>query len=307
MRSRSLNVEGFGALFLNFAFVSGVFGLRKNMAYQPEVVLPELFPEKSVSTLPSVPPLPRPPMLQLSSDYPRWKKRMQAFLDLAPVSHHFIHVLSSLSEDAFARANAAGFSNTNSMLTNWEILDQCFDLRQSSQHTMLKFFSRRQLPGESFLDYLHALQLLAAEIDCHKDLASGDQAVCTRFIDGLMPGGLRTHLRRQLPISTAELRRIILRFMDTENDYASTPSSSICQLPAASTAAAVTPIRQDRSRSQQRLNGDVPRRCYYCQRFGKKARKCGHNRQPDRKRNTDVVLLEQEEDGLSRLVINDDN
>nr|CAH8837804.1 unnamed protein product [Trichobilharzia regenti] len=249
------------------------------MANYPEDALPKLFPEECASTLPSIPPLPRPPMFQLSLDYPRWKKRMQAYLDIAPASHHFIHVLNSLSDDAYARADAAGFSNTNSMRTNWEILDQCFDLGQSSQLTMLRFYSRRQLSGESFLDYLHALQLLAAGLDCHKDLPSRDQAVCTRFVEGMMPGELRTHLRRQLPTSTVELQRIILRFMDAENDYTPTPSSSRYPRP---TAATVTPARSDRSRSRWRSNEDATRGCYYYHRYAKKARKCGHNRQPDR-------------------------
>nr|CAH8863045.1 unnamed protein product [Trichobilharzia regenti] len=277
------------------------------MADYPQDALPKLFPEECAPTLPSIPPLPRPPMFQPSSDYPCWKSRMLAFLDIAPASHHFIHVINSLSDDAYALAYAAGFSNTNPMRTNWEILDRCFNLRRSSQHTMLRFYSRRQSPGESFLDYLHALQLLAAGLDCHKDLPSRDQAVCTRFVEGMTPGELRTHLRRQLPTSTVELQQIILHFMDAENDYTPTPSSSRCPLPTVPTAATTTPVRSDRSRSQLRSNEDATRGCYYCQRYGKKARKCGHNRQPDRKRNGDVASLEQEEDQLSKLVINDDN
>ncbi|CAH8837916.1 unnamed protein product [Trichobilharzia szidati] len=274
------------------------------MANRPEDQPPKLFPQDSAPSLPSVPPLSCPPLLQPSSDYPRWKRRMQAFLDVCPAAHHFVHVCNNLSDDAFARADAAGFSKTNSMQKNWEILDQCFDLRLGSQHTLLQLLSRRQLPGESFLEYLNALQLLAAGLDNHDSPGGTDQLVCTRFVEGMLPGDLRTNLRRQLPANTSHLQKIILRFTDAENDHVPTPSTSMCPV---STKPNAPPVRRNRSRSQQRSNGDATRRCYYCQRFGKKARKCGHNRQPDRKRNADVASLEQEEDRLARLVIKDDN
>ncbi|VDQ14165.1 unnamed protein product [Trichobilharzia regenti] len=88
----------------------------------------KLFPEESGITTPMVPTLPRPPMLQLSSDYPRWKKRDQAFLSISPPAHHFLHIFNAPSEDAFTRADATGFSSTKSMDENWNILDNCFDL-----------------------------------------------------------------------------------------------------------------------------------------------------------------------------------
>ncbi|CAH8834674.1 unnamed protein product [Trichobilharzia szidati] len=209
-------------------------------------------PEASAITTPTAPALPRPPTLQLSSYYPFWKERIQAFLTFCPPAHHFLHVLSSLSDDAFALADAAGFSRTKSMTENWQILDNCFDLQLGSYHAFLKFFSRRQLPGESRL-----------EVDDNAD--------------------------------------------PNHRDTAASASSSFCPIPTASTAAALGTVPRNSTRFQRRPDVDTTRsHCYYCRRYGRKARKCGHNRPRENKTNVSINSLEQEEERLARLDLSDD-
>ncbi|CAH8583579.1 unnamed protein product [Schistosoma haematobium] len=246
----------------------------------------------------------QPPLLGVSSDYDIWKIKVMTCLHRVPTSEHFDYLLSYLDDEAAKRATANGFTTCNSPSQNWKILDECFSLKVDTQQSAIQFLSRHQKPHESPIDYLHSLQQIATQAFPSLDILGREEITRSRFIEGLLPGALREHLLRVPPADTADLKRTALRFLTAERlsvplatyrptvmtiDEATEPNRQ----DSFQSAAAIREFYDRNSRRGQPTstwNGRSSRdnyrgqqtECFYCRRFGKNAKKCGHNRVKNR-------------------------
>ncbi|CAH8558892.1 unnamed protein product [Schistosoma turkestanicum] len=266
----------------------------------------------------------QPPLLENSSDYAAWKSRVEAYLQQVPVSEHINYLMSFLSDDAVKKVAAYGFSTTNSLHQNWKILDECFSLSVDKQQVIMQFLSRHQKPGESPIEYLDALQLIAVQAFPDLDASGRDELVRSRCVEGLAHGPLREHLLQIPPANTAEFTRTALRFITA--DRMSNPSEAhqhsvmtveTSQLNRSKRAASVAhfPIRRINSGGSKWTWNRRPAynsyhghqtKFVYCRRFGRNAWRCGHNRfRNPRRSNTNS--LEAEVQTLSALNLHDDS
>ncbi|KAK4471019.1 hypothetical protein MN116_000002 [Schistosoma mekongi] len=297
----------------------------------------EVFTEKRDENLNEPPVIPvkaapastprQPPLLETSSDYSVWKFRVTAYLRKVPTSDHFDYLLSYLDDECVKRAAANGFAASNSPAENWKILDNCFSLPTDTQQLTIQFLSRHQDHSENPIDYLHSLQQLAVRAFPHLDVVGREELVRSRFVEGLMPGPLREHLLRMPPVDTVDLKRTTLRFLTAERLFGSaeTPRPIVMTVEPATEAKRFDNIRgaaairhrpgpdatrkQSTSMSNRRpsWNNYQGRQtaCPYCRRFGRNARRCGHNR-PHNSGRSRINVLEEEERALCKMNLHDD-
>ncbi|XP_018651543.1 LOW QUALITY PROTEIN: KRAB-A domain-containing protein [Schistosoma mansoni] len=196
-------------------------------------------------------------------------------------------LLSCLDDEAAKRAIANGFTASNSSAQNWKVLDECFSLTVGTQLGTMQFLSRHQKTSEEPMEYLHSLQQAAIVAFPSLDVSIREEIIRARFTEGLLPGALRQHLLYMPPKSIQDLRTTVLRFVaaDKLSNAVNTPhlSANAIDQPGephqsgfTQTISAVKrhPDRQSLPTSQH--NRKI--KCFYCQRFGRRARKCGHNK-----------------------------
>nr|CAX83699.1 Gag-Pol polyprotein [Schistosoma japonicum] len=269
----------------------------------------EVFTEKREKVLGETPVLPakstsgptlsQPPLLETSSDYAVWKLRITAYLRKVPTSEHFDYLLSYLDDETVKRASANGFAASNSLSQNWKILDECFSLPVDTQQRVIQFLSRHQKASENPIGYLHSLQQMAVQAFPHLNVIGREELVRSRFVEGLVPGPLKEHLLRMPPVDTVDLKRTALRFQTAE----ALSSSSEIHRPTVMTVEQPTESRRLDSLQSATTVKNLPRRsisreqshlmwnrwpslnnyrgrqteCIYCRRFGRNAKRCGHN------------------------------
>ncbi|VDP50649.1 unnamed protein product, partial [Schistosoma margrebowiei] len=169
-----------------------------------------------------------------------------------------------------------------------------------TQQMTIQFLSRHQKASESPIDYLHSLQQVAVQAFPRLDMIGREELTRSRFVEGLLPGPLKEHFLRNPPADTSDVKRTTLRFLAADKlvNSASAHSSSVTTVERATkpsgpdtcqTTVAVTDLtgrgvihRQSNSRwNKQPAWGNYNGRqagCIYCKRFGRNARRCGHNR-----------------------------
>ncbi|CAH8429630.1 unnamed protein product [Schistosoma margrebowiei] len=270
----------------------------------------------------------QPPLLETSSDYSVWKFKVTAYLQRVPLTEHFNYLVSYLSDEAVRRAIANGFAASNTLSQNWRILDDCFSMPVDTQQMTIQFLSRHQKASESPIDYLHSLQQVAVQAFPRLDMIGREELIRSRFVEGLLPGPLKEHFLRNPPADTSEVKRTTLRFLAADKlvNSASAHSSSVTTVERATkpsgpdtcqTTVAVTDLpgrgvihRQSNSRwNKQPAWGNYNGRqagCIYCKRFGRNARRCGHNR-PRKPEQARINALEEEEQALHALNLQDDS
>ncbi|CAH8628181.1 unnamed protein product [Schistosoma guineensis] len=242
----------------------------------------------------------QPPLLETSSDYSVWKFKVTAYLQRVPLSEHFNYLVSYLSDDAVRRVIANGFAASNTLPQNWRILDDCFSLPVDTQQMTIQFLSRHQKASESPVDYLHSLQQVAVQAFPRLDMMGREELIRSRFVEGLLPGPLREHFLRNPPTNTSDVKRTTLRFLAADKlvNVSNAHSSSVmtveratkssgpdtCQatiavtdLPGRGAIRGQPNLRWNKQPAWRNYNGRQAD-CIYCKRFGKNAKRCGHNR-----------------------------
>ncbi|CAH8599440.1 unnamed protein product [Schistosoma rodhaini] len=228
----------------------------------------------------------QPPLLGVSSDYAIWRVRMTTYLRKVPAAEHFDYLLSCLDDEAAKRAITNGFTASNSSAQNWKVLDECFSLTVDTQLGTMQFLSRHQKASEDPMEYLHSLQQAAIVAFPSLDVSIREEIIRARFTEGLLPGALRQHLLYMPPKSIQDLRTTILRFAAADKllNAVNTPhlSANAIEQPEETHQSdftqTISAVKRRPERQPLRTNQHNRKmECFYCQRFGRKARKCGHN------------------------------
>ncbi|VDO69510.1 unnamed protein product [Schistosoma curassoni] len=144
----------------------------------------------------------QPPLLETSSDYAVRKFKVTAYLQRIPLTEHFNYVVSYLNDEAVRRATANRFA-----------ANDCFSVLVDTQQVAIQFLSRHQKASKNPIDYLNSLQQIAVQVLLRLDVMRREELVCSRFVEGLVPGPLREHFLRSPPIDTPDLKRTTLRFL----------------------------------------------------------------------------------------------
>ncbi|VDP08598.1 unnamed protein product [Schistosoma curassoni] len=138
-----------------------------------------------------------------------------------------------------------------------------------------------------------------------------EELIRSRFVEGLLPGPLKEHFLRNPPTDTSDVKRTTLRFLAADKlvNLSSVHSSSVTTVERATkssgldscqTAMAVSDLPgrgATRGQSNSRWNKQPAWGNYsgrqadyiYCKRFGRNARRCGHNR--PRKQVSGVLVI----------------
>ncbi|XP_018648667.1 KRAB-A domain-containing protein [Schistosoma mansoni] len=242
----------------------------------------------------------QPPLLENSSDYTVWKFKVVAYLRKVPASEQFDYLVSYLSDEATKRAIVNGFAADNTLAQNWKILDDCFSTPVDPQQAAIRFLSRHQTPGENPMDYFNSLQQMAVQAFPCLDATGRDELIKSRFVEGLLSSTLKEHCLLNPPTDINSLKRVTFRFMAAEQ------LKSPLDMHQPTAMAVMQPTKASRPLNPQRISNvtrsshwNSSRRqfnptekkwrptnsyhgrqseCPYCRRFGKNAKKCGHNR-----------------------------
>ncbi|VDP49645.1 unnamed protein product [Schistosoma curassoni] len=132
------------------------------------------------------------------------------------------------------------------------------------------------------------------------DMMGREELIRSRFVKGLLPGPLKEHFLRNPPTDTSDVKRTTLRFLAADKlvNLSNAHSSSVTTVKRATKSSGPDTCRATiavtdlpgrgaiRGQSNSRWNiqpawGNYNGRqvdCIYCKRFGRNARRCGHNR-----------------------------
>ncbi|CAH8864779.1 unnamed protein product [Trichobilharzia szidati] len=233
----------------------------------------------------------RVPPLDINSDYELWKFRMEPLLAGLPPQTQYNHIMLAMSDVALRRAIAGGFSASNPLSYNWQILEECFAKTSNTSAYMHTFLSRCQEPGETATDYFHQLRQIASYAFPTLPIASRDEVIFTRFTQGLLSHELKCQLLRQPAKSISEALEVVKQFESVEHMLSPSASTS-CYALGTTERRTTVPAPQQRHPNASSSNqstmpptvppkqNDDPSKCYYCRRFGRRAWKCGHNKKP---------------------------
>ncbi|CAL8095237.1 unnamed protein product [Calicophoron daubneyi] len=228
----------------------------------------------AVATTPRL--LPRQPDIFVpGDDFDLWQSLMQIYLKDVPQRDHLQYIVSFLNKEAAKQFLACKLPHDAAPNEVWGTLRTLFSFHTLPAASMDQLYERRQKPGESVRAYAGALRQLAVLAFPDSTAEDLDQQILRRFITGVSDPNTRSKFLRKPPTSLEVAIQKALDFEAiTQLQRPLEANLTISSPRQWQQTGPPTPSNRTRPRWQR---GSARARCPYCQRFGSRARACGHN------------------------------
>lgn len=144
------------------------------------------------------------PHLDVNRDYEVWKFRMQPVLARVTPQHQYLQLMLTHTDHALRRVILTGVHANNSLASNRQILDECFESTESASTHVDASLSRQQHPGERASDDMFQLRQLITRESPTLPTSAIDELLYKRFTQGLSNQDLKTHFRLTPATSASE-------------------------------------------------------------------------------------------------------
>ena len=229
----------------------------------------------AVATIPRL--LPRQPdTFAPGDDFDLWESVMRIYLKDVPAREHLQYIVSFLSKEATKQFLACKLPLDATSAELWGTLQSLFSFHKLPAAAMERLYERRQKPNESVQEYAGVLRQLAFTAFPNASPEELEQQILRRFITGVGDPDTRSKFIRKPP---STLTAAIQKALDFEA-IAGLQRTLEANVTVSTTGRHRTSGPQNSGhRGPSRWWRGVPRsQCSYCQRFGSRARACGHNR-----------------------------
>ncbi|KAF6779564.1 hypothetical protein AHF37_00894 [Paragonimus kellicotti] len=214
----------------------------------------------------------QPPVFHPDDDFESWEFAVTIYLANVPERSTGPYILSFLSEEAAKMFRTTGVRPTAPATVIWETLRQLFEKLELPAVYRERFFTRRQRPEESVDSFLRDLRELASRAFKQLTPVECERNICERFCMGLRNRVLRNKfiLKPAENLSAALMKARGCEALE-QLDEKRAAEESLC---LAFSQHSLNPKQIPPPNRPAVPTGDE---CWYCQRFGRRARHCGHN------------------------------
>ncbi|CAH8855904.1 unnamed protein product [Trichobilharzia szidati] len=216
---------------------------------------------------------PLPHKLEVGDDFELWSDKVRRYVDLMNVPHPNAFVIDSVGRSLEMYTIGLDYVHMP-LITLLSTLKARIVPPVPHIESLKRFSECNQRQGESINQFILRLRTLARQAMQDKTYSEVEDAIFSKFLQGV-DFRYRKDFNLHTPASMAEAETSARLVESLEEPGTTCPQVNAMGHPNRTTKYAQnpTPPWKGRPQSQSTSRND----CYYCRRFGKLARSCGHN------------------------------